>query len=65
MNRIEIIRADWDALKRTQCHGDSCDRCYYLQLELARQMKEIAPGEPALIPCEKINSLPSQPQVPS
>jgi hypothetical protein len=52
----EIILQEWKELQATQCHGDSCDMCYYRQLELQKQLKEIDPDAPDILHvCEKIN----------
>jgi hypothetical protein len=52
----EIILQEWKELQATQCHGDSCDLCYYRQLELQRQLKKIDPDAPDILHiCEKLN----------
>lgn len=52
----EMILKEWKELQAFNCHGDSCDMCYYRQLELQKQLKELDPEAADILHiCEKFN----------
>lgn len=57
MRNKEKILDDWKQLQDMQCHSDTCDLCYHIQLELAKELKEIDLDSEPLRPCGRLNKV--------